>query len=122
MLFVVVQRVLFCGLVPVNFCAVSCDKRDTDEPESSIISALIPSTLPKILALCDLIVATTMVFLGLTDKGDACCPWQTSLVRFPASIALPNGQVDCRCNIFSLQVFQDNYVEYAPTCCSKNIA
>ena len=23
--------------MPVNFCAVSCDKRDTDEPESSII-------------------------------------------------------------------------------------
>ena len=63
------------GLAPVNFVAVSCDKRDTDEPESSIISVLIPPTLPKMLAACDLIVATTMVLLGLTGMGDACCPW-----------------------------------------------
>ena len=88
------------GLVPVNFCAVSCDKRDTDDPESSIIAVLIPPTLPIILALCDLMVATTMVFSGLTDNGDACCPWQTSLVRFPASTVLPNGQVDCKYSIF----------------------
>ena len=110
------------GLMPVNFCALSCDKRDTDEPESSMISVLIPPTLPTILASCDLMVATTMVFLGLTDNGDACCPLQTSLVRFPASTALQNGPVDYRCNIFDLWVFQGNSVEYVPVCYSKNNA
>ena len=90
------------SLMPVNFHAVSCDKRDTDEPESSIISVLVPPTLPTILASCDLMVATTMVFLGLIDNVDACCPLQTSLVCFPANTALPNDLVDCRCNIFDL--------------------
>ena len=87
-------------MAPVTCTAVS-DKRDTDEPESSIISVLMPPTLPKIPDTCDLLVATTtvLVSLGLTGTRDACSPWQTSLGHFPASNPLHSDLNDCRYNI-----------------------
>ena len=54
--------------------AVSCDKRDIEDPESISISTCILPTFPIMFAACVLIVATIIVLLGLTDMGDACCP------------------------------------------------
>jgi len=68
-----------------SFCTRACDKRDTDEPESSKISLLIPPTFPTILDACDFTVATTTVFIRLKCEEDVCCPTQTSPGCFPAS-------------------------------------
>ena len=75
-----------------SFCESSCDNRETDEPESSKISLLIPPTFPTILDACVLTVATgtITVFTGLKSEGDVCCPKQASPGRFPASSLLPN--------------------------------
>ena len=50
-------------------------KEITDGPESSTISVPTPPTLPATPAACNLIVATIMMLLGLTDVRDTCKPW-----------------------------------------------
>ena len=82
-------------MAPVTCTAVFQVKRDTDEPESSIISVLMPPTLPKIPDACNLMVATTIVSLGLIGTRDACGPWQTSLGRsLPAILCIVTWTIE----------------------------
>ena len=73
--------------------AISCDKRDIEDPESISISICILTTLPTMFAAYALVVATMIVLLELTDMGEACCPLQMPLCCFPASILLQCGLV-----------------------------
>ena len=106
------------GLMPVSFCAVSCDKRDTDEPESSMISVLMSPTLPTILALCDLIVATTWCSWGLLIMGTPTAP-----CRHPSSVSLPTLPCQMAWSITDVTFLTyESFVEYVPVCYSKNNA
>ena len=69
----------------------------TEEPESSITSALTPPNSPHTVAAFDLVIATvTTVRWRLTvETGGACCLWQAPLGRFPADTHWPSDLACC---------------------------
>ena len=73
------------GRVLCSSGTMLCASKDMEEPESSIISTLLPPTIPVIIAVCNLVVVTVIVCWRLLTAGDTCCPSQASLCRFPAS-------------------------------------
>ena len=73
------------SVVLVIFATLACDNRDIDVPESSITSRLRCPILPIITAACILVVATTMMSVGLLIIGDAHCPSGASQIHFPTS-------------------------------------
>ena len=57
---------------------------DTDDPESNMISTVLPSSLPFITFAFGLIAVTVTIRISLgLNFGDVCCPSQASPCRFP---------------------------------------
>ena len=69
-------------VVPFKRLAMSCLTSDTEEPESSITSTIIPPTSPFTTDVL-LMDATNAASIGLTGVQGVCCPLQAPLWSFP---------------------------------------